>query len=235
MAEPEEIVEILKQFFAPGLLTGKRALVTAGPTYEAIDPVRFIGNHSTGKMGFAIAEELAQLGAQVTIVSGPTNVKPQFPGIDIVSVVSAEEMYQACISRFAATDITVLSAAVADYKPSKPADQKIKKTDQVLTIELTTTKDIAAELGKLKTTGQIIVGFALETQNEKTNAEKKLISKNFDLIVLNSLQDPGAGFGHDTNKITLITSSKQVKEFNLKSKKEVARDIVKAIIEHAHA
>lgn len=234
MAEPEEIVEILKQFFAPGPLTGKRALVTAGPTYEAIDPVRFIGNHSTGKMGFAIAEELAQQGATVTVVVGPTNIKTQMPGIDIVPVTSAEEMYQACISRFSSADITVLSAAVADYRPIKTADQKIKKTDQTLTIELTHTKDIAAELGKLKKHGQFIVGFALETENEKANAEKKLISKKFDLIVLNSLQDPGSGFGHDTNKITLINSSKQVQEFNLKSKKEVARDIVTAILECTH-
>lgn len=234
MAEPEEIVEILKQFFAPGPLTGKRALVTAGPTYEAIDPVRFIGNHSTGKMGFAIAEELAQQGATVTVVVGPTNIKTQMPGIDIVPVTSAEEMYQACISRFSSADITVLSAAVADYRPIKTADQKIKKTDQTLTIELTHTKDIAAELGKLKKHGQFIVGFALETENEKANAEKKLISKKFDLIVLNSLQDPGSGFGHDTNKITLINSSKQVQEFNLKSKKEVARDIVTAILEYTH-
>jgi phosphopantothenoylcysteine decarboxylase / phosphopantothenate---cysteine ligase len=235
MAEPEEIADALKQYFAAGTLTGKHALVTAGPTYEAIDPVRFIGNHSTGKMGFAIAEELAQRGAKVTVVAGPTNVKIEMPGITIVPVTSAEEMYQACITRFSGADITVLSAAVADYKPIKPADQKIKKTDQTLTIELTHTKDIAAELGKLKKNGQIIVGFALETENEKANAEKKLISKKFDLIVLNSLQDPGAGFGHDTNKITLINSSKHVQEFTLKSKKEVARDIVTAIIEHTHA
>jgi phosphopantothenoylcysteine decarboxylase / phosphopantothenate---cysteine ligase len=234
MAEPEEIMNYLTEFFSKGPLAGKNALVTAGPTHEAIDPVRFIGNHSTGKMGFAIAEELALRGAKVTIVTGPTNVKTSITGIEVVPVTSAEEMYQACVSRFSTSDITVLSAAVADYKPAKQADQKIKKTDQSLTIELVTTKDIAAELGKLKKNGQIVVGFALETENERANAEKKLQSKKFDLIVLNSLQDTGAGFGHDTNKITLIDSHKQVKEFNLKFKKEVARDIVTAIIEHAH-
>ncbi len=235
MAEPEEIVNHLNQFFSSGPLAGKSALVTAGPTHEAIDPVRFIGNHSTGKMGFAIAEELAVQGAKVTVVSGPTHVKVFNTGIEVVPVTSAEEMYQACVSRFSSADITVLSAAVADYKPANQANQKIKKTDQPLTIELVNTKDIAAELGKLKTNGQVVVGFALETENERANAEKKLLAKKFDLIVLNSLQDPGAGFGHDTNKITLIDSRKQVQEFNLKSKKEVARDIVRAIIDHTHA
>lgn len=235
MAEPEEIVNHLNQFFSMGPLTGKSALVTAGPTHEAIDPVRFIGNHSTGKMGFAIAEELAVQGAKVTVVSGPTNVKVFNTAIEVIPVNSAEEMYQACVSRFSSADITVLSAAVADYKPASQANQKIKKTDQPLTIELVNTKDIAAELGKLKKNGQVVVGFALETENERANAEKKLLAKKFDLIVLNSLQDPGAGFGHDTNKITLIDSRKHVQEFNLKSKKEVARDIVRAIIDHTHA
>lgn len=235
MAEPEEIVNHLNHFFTAGPLAGKKALVTAGPTYEAIDPVRFIGNHSTGKMGFAIAEELSLQGAKVTVVTGPTNVKVQTKGIDVVPVISAEEMYQACVERFSSADIIVLSAAVADYKPAKAAGQKIKKTDQALTLELVNTQDIAAELGKLKKNGQIIVGFALETENERANAEKKLASKKFDLIVLNSLQDAGAGFGHDTNKITLIDRHKNVKEFNLKSKKEVAGDIVTAIIENTHA
>ena len=235
MAEPEEIVRELELFFSSGPLTGKKALVTAGPTHEAIDPVRFIGNHSTGKMGFAIAEELAQKGAQVTIVTGPTQLTSQLPGIEIIPVTSAEEMYQACVTRFPKADITVLSAAVADYRPAQQAGQKIKKTNQALTLELINTRDIAAELGKLKMNGQFVVGFALETENERVHAEKKLASKNFDLIVLNSLNDPGAGFGHDTNKVTLIDASLKTKEFNLKSKKEVARDIVNTVIELTHA
>lgn len=234
LAEPQEIVTYLENFFSASPLKGKKALVTAGPTYEAIDPVRFIGNHSTGKMGFAIAEELSRQGAQVTLVTGPSNQKTSLSGIEIVSVTSAEEMYQACVARFESTDVTILSAAVADYKPATMADQKIKKTSQALTIELVSTRDIAAELGKLKKNGQFVVGFALETENERTNAEKKIKSKNFDLIVLNSLQDAGAGFGHDTNKITLIDAKNKSTEFNLKSKKEVARDIVKAIIDLGH-
>jgi len=235
MAEPEEIIRDLELFFSSGPLTGKKALVTAGPTHEAIDPVRFIGNHSTGKMGFAIAEELAHKGAQVTIVTGPTQLTSHLPGVEIVPVTSAEEMYQACVSRFPKADITVLSAAVADYRPAQQAGQKIKKTNQALTLELINTRDIAAELGKLKSNGQFVVGFALETENERAHAEKKLASKNFDLIVLNSLNDPGAGFGHDTNKVTLIDASNKAKEFNLKSKKEVARDIVNTVIELTHA
>lgn len=234
MAEPQEIVNHLENFFSASPLKGKKALVTAGPTYEALDPVRFIGNHSTGKMGLAIAEELSRQGAQVTLVIGPTNLNTVLRGIDTVSVTSAEEMYEACVARFENTDIAVLSAAVADYKPAAMADQKIKKTSQALTIELVSTRDIAAELGKLKKNGQVIVGFALETENERANAEKKIKTKNFDLIVLNSLQDAGAGFGHDTNKITLIDAKNNAKKFNLKSKKEVARDIVNAIIDLGH-
>lgn len=234
MAEPQEIVSHLENFFSASPLKGKKALVTAGPTFEALDPVRFIGNHSTGKMGLAIAEELSRQGAQVTLVIGPTNLNTVLRGIDTVSVTSAEEMYEACVARFENTDVAVLSAAVADYKPAAMADQKIKKTSQALTIELVSTRDIAAELGKLKKNGQVIVGFALETENERANAEKKIKSKNFDLIVLNSLQDAGAGFGHDTNKITLIDAKNNAKKFNLKSKKEVARDIVNAIIDLGH-
>lgn len=235
MAEPDEIVVHLNQFFASGPLHGKKALVTAGPTHEAIDPVRFIGNHSTGKMGYAIAQELANQGAEVTLVSGPTQISSELPGVERVNVTSAEEMYEACARRFEAMDITVLSAAVADYKPNQKADQKIKKSDTALVLELVKTHDIAAELGKRKRNGQLVVGFALETENERVHAEKKLTSKNFDLIVLNSLNDAGAGFGHDTNKITLLDANKQVREFSLKSKKEVAKDIVKAIIEKIHA
>jgi phosphopantothenoylcysteine decarboxylase / phosphopantothenate---cysteine ligase len=235
MAEPEEILTSLDKFFSNGPLKGKKALVTAGPTHEAIDPVRFISNHSTGKMGFAIAEQLAQQGASVTLITGPTYLSKELKGVHVIPVSSAEEMYEASVANFKDADISVLSAAVADYKPAQKADQKIKKKDEKLTLELVKTKDIAAELGKLKTNGQLIVGFALETENEQAHAEKKLTSKNFDLIVLNSLNDKGAGFGHDTNKITIIDSNKKSKEFNLKSKKEVARDIVTTIIEHMHA
>lgn len=236
MAEPEEIVQHLESFFSnQQKLKGKTVLVTAGPTHEAIDPVRFIGNHSSGKMGFAIAESLANLGAQVNIITGPTNQHTLHPRISVKKVMSAEDMYNACADLFPKTDITVLAAAVADYKPAVVADQKIKKKDEVLTLELTKTRDIAASLGKLKHNGQIIVGFALETENEQANALKKLESKNFDLIVLNSLNDTGAGFGHDTNKITIIDRQQKVKSFDLKNKKEVANDIVSAIIEKIHA
>lgn len=236
MAEPEEIINELEEFFAKSnALKGKNVLVTAGPTHEAIDPVRFIGNHSSGKMGFAIAESMANLGATVTLVSGPTFLHTSHPNVSVQNVMSAEEMYEACIAVFPKTNIAVLAAAVADYRPSVKADQKIKKKDETLTIELTKTKDIAASLGKMKQKGQVIVGFALETEQEQENALKKLESKNFDLIVLNSLKDSGAGFGHDTNKITLIDSSRAVRSFDLKSKKEVARDIVSAILDKVHA
>lgn len=236
MAEPEEIVHHLNVHFTTSeILKGKKALVTAGPTHEAIDPVRFIGNNSSGKMGYAIAEALASRGAMVELVSGPTHLEVSHPNIQTTRVTSAEEMYHACTSIFPGIDIAVLSAAVADYRPVVRADQKIKKGEGGLTLELTRTYDIAAELGKVKKPGQVIVGFALETENEKENAEKKLSSKNFDLIALNSLQDAGAGFGHDTNKITVIGRNKLVKEFNLKSKKEVASDIVNLIIENGYA
>lgn len=231
MAEPEQIVEMLLSFFKPGKLSGKRALVTAGPTYEALDPVRFIGNHSTGKMGFAIAEELLRQGAAVTLVCGPTHL-PNPAGVQVVRVNSAEEMFIASQQEFAHCDITVFAAAVADYKPATKATQKIKKGNGPMVIELVKTYDIAAELGKQKQTGQITVGFALETENEQTNAQSKLKAKNFDLIVLNSLNDAGAGFGHDTNKISILSAAGS-KEFNLKSKKEVATDIVTAIIDYA--
>lgn len=236
MAEPEEIVTYLENVFTTGLaLKGKKALVTAGPTYEAIDPVRFIGNHSSGKMGFAIAEALADKGAEVYLVSGPTQQQTSHPGVTVKHVTSADEMYTACLAVFNTTDITVLSAAVADYRPTTVADQKIKKKEGTLNIELTKTQDIAQSLGKLKRNNQIIVGFALETEHEQANAEKKLEAKNFDLIVLNSLNDKGAGFGHDTNKITIIDRKQQQKKFGIKNKKEVARDIVSVILENLHA
>lgn len=236
MAEPEEIVAELESFFMhSNTLKGKHALVTAGPTYEALDPVRFIGNHSSGKMGFAIAETLAKQGATVTLVSGPTVLHTSHPNITVKKVVSAEEMYEACVTIFPEADITVMAAAVADYKPVTKADQKIKKKEATLTIELTKTKDIAASLGKMKRSDQVLVGFALETEQEQENALKKLEAKNFDLIVLNSLKDSGAGFGYDTNKITLIDRNHTVRSFDLKSKKEAARDIVSAILEKVHA
>ena len=232
MAEPEEIVDTLSQHFHnSGLLKGKNAMVTAGPTYEAIDPVRFIGNHSSGKMGYAIAEELAKLGASVTLITGPTNQTTNHSSIRVVRTTSADEMFKASMDVFPYSDITVLSAAVADYKPVHIASQKIKKSGNTITLELTHTQDIAASLGKIKKNGQLLVGFALETENEQANAEKKLISKNFDLIVLNSLNDKGAGFAGDTNKITILDKQNRVKEFSLKTKKEVARDIVNAILE----
>lgn len=229
MAEPEEIIANLKEHFSGGMLSGKKALVTAGPTYEAIDPVRFIGNHSSGKMGFAIAESLANSGAEVTLVTGPTQQKVINPKIKVVAVTAAQEMYEACSSVFSKQDITVLSAAVADYKPVVQADQKIKKKEGGLTIELTQTVDIAATLGKQKKKGQLLIGFALETEQEKNNALKKLEAKNFDMIVLNSLNDKGAGFGHDTNKITIINRKQEEQNFDLKDKKAVAQDIVNAI------
>jgi len=236
MAEPEEIINHLSTFFSSiQKLKGKKALVTAGPTHEAIDPVRFIGNNSSGKMGFAIAEELANQGAEVNLVSGPTHLETNHPLIKVTRVTSAEDMYNASTAIFPSVDIAVLSAAVADFKPTVTANQKIKKTDANLTIELVKTKDIAAELGKIKKQNQFTIGFALETENEIANAEKKIASKNFDLIVLNSLNDAGAGFSHDTNKITIINRKNEVQKFSLKTKKEVARDIVAIIIENTHA
>ncbi|MFN5431171.1 MAG: bifunctional phosphopantothenoylcysteine decarboxylase/phosphopantothenate--cysteine ligase CoaBC [Cyclobacteriaceae bacterium] len=231
MAEPEEIVDFLSHFFSvEKKLSGKKALVTAGPTHEALDPVRFIGNNSSGKMGFAIAEELANMGADVELVVGPTHLAVHSDKVKVTRVTSAEDMYNACVSHFPSSDIAVLSAAVADYRPIHKADQKIKKSESSMTIELTKTRDIAAELGTQKKANQYVVGFALETENETANAEKKIVSKNFDLIVLNSLNDKGAGFGQDTNKITLIDRAGSKMEFPLKSKEDVAKDIVNAIV-----
>lgn len=230
MAEPEEILAFIEKEFARNLpLSKKKVLITAGPTYEAIDPVRFIGNHSSGKMGFAIAEELANQGADVTLVCGPNNLKTIHPSIVRVDITSAEELYKASIKAFKLADIAILSAAVADFKPSKAANQKIKKSSGTKSIDLIQTKDTLAELGKLKTKKQILVGFALETENETANAKEKIKKKNLDLIVLNSLNDKGAGFKTDTNKITLIDKSNKITKFELKSKDEVAKDIVLAI------
>jgi len=233
MAEPEEILDTLqaalkKKSLINDSLAGKSVLITAGPTHEAIDPVRFIGNHSSGKMGFALAEKFADAGALVTLVTGPTNEQCR-GDIKRIDVTSAEEMYRAAADAFPAADITVLAAAVADYRPAKVESQKIKKNGEALTLELTKTIDIAESLGKIKSAEQLLVGFALETDNETANARDKLTRKNFDLIVLNSLQDSGAGFGFDTNKITIIDRHNGTREFPLKSKAEVADDILAAI------
>jgi phosphopantothenoylcysteine decarboxylase / phosphopantothenate---cysteine ligase len=230
MAEPEEIVAFIqKELLSQLPLKGKKLMMTAGPTYEAIDPVRFIGNHSSGKMGFAIAETAANMGAEVILISGPTHQTIQHPLVTRIDVQSAEEMYTAAHAHFAGCDIAILSAAVADYKPKNVATQKIKKKEATLEIILENTKDILASLGKLKE-HQFLVGFALETNNELENASAKLKRKNLDLIVLNSLQDKGAGFATDTNKITIIDSALKVKPFDLKSKDAVAVDILNEII-----
>ena len=231
MAEPEHILEQLNNFFLNNQpLAGKKILVTAGPTFEKIDPVRFIGNHSSGKMGIAIAQKLRRSGAEVNLILGPVSEKFDLEGLTVEKVSSADEMFEAALKAFKDSDMAVLAAAVADYKPSSTKSTKIKKTGADMTLKLVPTPDIAASLGKLKTNGQFLVGFALETDNEISNARKKLLSKNFDLIVLNSLNDPGAGFGHDTNKITILDRDNNSTEFELKSKEKVAKDIVDAIV-----
>ncbi|KGL63078.1 bifunctional phosphopantothenoylcysteine decarboxylase/phosphopantothenate--cysteine ligase CoaBC [Polaribacter sp. Hel1_85] len=230
MAEPEDIVSFIEKDILSKLpLKGKKLLLTAGPTYEAIDPVRFIGNHSSGKMGFAIAKAAANLGAEVYLISGPSHQQIKHSLVHRIDVVSAEEMYNAAHTYFKGVDIAILSAAVADYKPKNAATQKIKKKDSSLEIELTPTKDILASLGKIKE-NQFLVGFALETNNELANAKSKLERKNLDAIVLNSLQDKGAGFATDTNKITIIDKDLKEKSFQLKSKVEVAKDIMNEIV-----
>lgn len=232
LAEPQDILAFIQQIFSasPQPLKGKKALVTAGPTYQAIDPVRFIGNHSTGKIGYAIAEHLARQGAEVTLVSGPTSLAvPAVGKIQRVQVTSAQEMLEACTANFQDSDILVMSAAVADYTPIQVAEQKIKKSDSQLHIELEKTTDILATLGAQKKPGQLVVGFALETQNELENAQGKLARKNLDFIVLNSMRDSGAGFAHDTNKVTVVKRSGEQLHFPLKSKSAVAEDIVALI------
>ena len=231
MAEPIEIKDIIFDYLNNSLpLSGKKILVSAGPTYEAIDPVRFIANHSSGKMGYAIAREAAREGAEVILVSGPSNLNTLPGNITKKEVVSAEEMYNACIENFSSVDIAILSAAVADYKPVKAADQKIKKKEGNLVVELEPTIDILAALGRLKSKNQILIGFALETENEVENAKTKIKNKNLDFIVLNSLNDTGAGFKGDTNKITIIDRYNNLIGFELKSKQEVAEDIIKKVI-----
>ncbi len=235
MAEPEEIVAYLDSFFArKQTLKGKRALVTAGPTYEPIDPVRFVGNHSSGKMGIALANELCERGAEVTLVLGPGAAFQQ-DGITVERVQTAEQMYQACEKVFDQVDIAIMAAAVADYTPVDVAAEKIKKTDEQWSLSFVKTRDILKSLGQVKKPGQILVGFALETNNEKINALEKLSRKNADYIVLNSLRDPGAGFGFDTNKITIFDKAGNEFAFETKSKAEVAKDIIDVIIRSTHA
>ncbi|MFN4314978.1 MAG: bifunctional phosphopantothenoylcysteine decarboxylase/phosphopantothenate--cysteine ligase CoaBC [Chitinophagaceae bacterium] len=236
VAEPEQILTAITRFFAESnSLKGKKVVVTAGPTYEAIDPVRFIGNHSSGKMGIALAQQLRNRGADVCLILGPVSQVFDESGIRIKRVQSAAQMYDACSAEFLDSDIGIMSAAVADYTPMVRADQKIKKDEGTLQIELTRTVDILKSLGSMKRPGQVLVGFALETENELENARAKLTRKNADMIVLNSLQDAGAGFGHDTNKITILHRDGTVREFDTKSKAEVASDIIDTLIEKHYA
>ncbi len=231
MEEPELIIDALEKYFNADLpLKGKKALVTAGPTFEAIDPVRFIGNRSSGKMGYAIAEELATQGADVLLVSGPGNLSVINSRITRVDIESAEEMLNACMKDFSEKDIIVMSAAVADYEPADVASEKLKKKNNEMPLPLIPTQDILALMGEKKGKKQFIVGFALETENELENAKGKLQKKNLDLVVLNSLKDEGAGFNHDTNKITIIDKKGSEYNFGLKSKQEVAKDLVNLII-----
>ncbi len=233
MAEPENIVEAIKKHFSTkGKFYGKKILITAGPTQEPIDPVRYISNHSTGKMGYQLAEVAVSMGAEVILVSGPSSLSPP-SGVSIIKVVSASQMYTVVEENFKNADIVILSAAVADYTPLNVADKKIKKNETQFSIELIKTIDIAKETGKMKREGQITVGFALETDHELENAKGKLSSKNLDLIILNSLNDQGAGFGYDTNKITILDKDNKIKNFGLKSKKEVALDILEAIHDYS--
>jgi phosphopantothenoylcysteine decarboxylase/phosphopantothenate--cysteine ligase len=236
MAEPEKIIDfITTNFFLNSPLKGKKVLVTAGPTYEPIDPVRFIGNHSSGKMGLAIAKELYKRGAVVSVILGPTALNFSANGISLIQVNTAEEMYQACDRQFDQSDITIMAAAVADYSVADPANKKIKKTEDTLTVELVKTKDILGEMGKRKKKDQLLVGFALETHNEKEFALDKLRSKNADMIILNSLQDEGAGFSSDTNKITIFDKSGKTFSFDTRSKSEVAADIADTLIQLYYA
>lgn len=231
MEEPENILAYVEKFFAKQeTLSKKKILITAGPTYEKIDPVRFIGNYSSGKMGFAIAEECAMRGAEVILIAGPVSLKTVHPNIKRMDVESADQMYESTVSVFDKVDAAILCAAVADYRPEHTSDKKIKReTTGDMSISLVANKDIAASLGKLKSY-QRLIGFALETNDEENNAQKKIISKNLDYIVLNSLNDAGAGFQHDTNKIAIINKEGQKTNYTLKSKKEVASDIVDATL-----
>ena len=231
MAEPEDIINfILNDINKEKELFGKSCLVTAGPTHENIDPVRYIGNRSSGKMGSAIAEELAEKGATVTLVMGPSSIKSNHPNVTQINVTTADEMYEVVSQHFSESDISVFSAAVSDYKPKVVYNEKVKKLDDNWTVELEKNKDILMEMSLSKRENQFVVGFALETENEQENAINKLKKKKLDLIILNSTKDSGATFGFDTNKITIIEKDLKVREFDLKNKSEVAKDIVSAII-----
>lgn len=236
MAEPASIIKYIEQhFFLEKDLLGKKAFVTAGPTYEPLDPVRFIGNHSSGKMGVAIADELARRGAIVTLILGPSAVKPTVSTVKLLKVQTAEQMYEAAMNAFETADLAIMSAAVADYTPTIKAPEKIKKSGDHLQVELTKTKDILKSLGTLKKDKQLLIGFALETNNEKKYALDKLNRKNADMIVLNSLNDEGAGFGHDTNKITIFEKDGKEFAYERKPKQQVARDIVDRIVKMIYA
>ena len=235
MEEPQKIYERIKSFFQTKLnFSGKKVLITAGPTYEAIDPVRFIGNHSSGLMGIEVARAFADQGADVTLVLGPSNISPNRKNINLIPVTSAKEMYDAVMAFFPKTDIAVLSAAVADFRPEMVAEQKIKKNpdNDTFTIKLVKTEDILKSVGKIKTENQTVVGFALETENGLENAKKKLHTKNIDFIVLNEMNESGVGFKTKTNKITIINRDDQVTSFDLKQKNEVAVDILNAIYQY---
>lgn len=235
MAEPENIVAFIESDLEAKLpLKGKKILITAGPTYEAIDPVRFIGNHSSGKMGFDIAESAAGLGATVILITGPTHFSAKNANIKTVRVVSAKDMYEACHQFYSDVDVAIAAAAVADYRPKTIADEKIKKTTDAFTIEMEKTQDILASMGQMKK-NQFLIGFALETENEIENARLKITKKNLDLIVLNSLRDEGAGFGKPTNKITFIDKNFNIEPMDLKSKEAVAVDILNKVILHFNA
>lgn len=232
MAEPEEIVSHLEQFFQTGqLLSGRRVLVTAGPTFEPIDPVRFIGNRSSGKMGIAIADALARKGAAVELILGPTSLKPNAGQVRLTKVQTAREMHHAATALFPNMDAAILAAAVADYRPAEAAQQKIKKKGDSMALDLVKNPDIAQALGQMKKSGQVIIGFALETERALEHGAGKLKAKNMDLIVINSLADEGAGFNHDTNKVTFLGAGNKPREFELKSKAAVAEDIVAALAE----
>jgi phosphopantothenoylcysteine decarboxylase/phosphopantothenate--cysteine ligase len=236
MAEPETIVKFIEESLSVSKsLSGKKVMVSAGPTYEPLDPVRFIGNHSSGKMGLAIAEELYARGAEVTLIMGPSSINLPVNGINSVRVNTAEEMYTACTKQFDKSDIGVMTAAVADYTPVKVASTKVKKNSDELVIELKKTKDILKSLGEKKSSKQVLVGFALETNNEREYALVKLKHKNADMIVMNSLNDKGAGFGTDTNKITIFDKSGKEFNYELMSKKEAAKNIVDTIIQLYYA
>ncbi|MAE07926.1 MAG: bifunctional phosphopantothenoylcysteine decarboxylase/phosphopantothenate--cysteine ligase CoaBC [Bacteroidetes bacterium] len=230
MEEPEIIVGKIEEFLSESLLfIGKKVMITAGPTFEPIDPVRFIGNHSSGKMGVAIAVAFAEQGAEVNLIIGPTSIVVDHPSINVTEITTASEMHTECVKLFPKADITIMSAAVADFSPFMEAQKKIKKADRLKSIELKPTIDILADLGKNKRDNQILVGFALETENELDNARKKLSQKNLDIIVLNSLKDNGSGFGYDTNKVTILTKNGDELVFELKAKEEVARDLLSVI------